>query len=374
MTRTLSIFLDLFRFIAALLVFFHHAAFRQFGTHLYRNFAGTGTEPVIAFFVLSGFVIAYTAQMKDHDIRTYWISRLARLLSVSVAAIALTFVFDSIGNRLDPVFYTQHSLDAFWLRNLQAPEWLRTITTATFTNEIWWLNLWPGTNGPFLSLGYEVAYYLLFSIAFYLRGPLRVSLLAVSALVIGPKILLLLPVWLLGVAGWKIISTRRLSPIGGAVIVLLSLPTYALFIWSQTPALLIQWFLTASGGSDRFGHAEGCIGDLVTGILVTACIIGFAGMQSWFVKPLQFCAAPIRLLASMTFSLYLLHYPLIYLLGAVWRSQGLGSMSALIVVGGTLATVFLVSRVTEVRKDAWRPVLSLMFGSTPTVRQLSQAR
>ena len=363
MTRPLSIFLDFLRFTAALLVFFHHAAFRQFGTHLPRNFAGTGTEPVMVFFVLSGFVIAYTAENKDYDIRVYWVSRLARLLSVSLAAIVLTMVFDFIGNRLDPIFYTQHSADAFWLKNLATPEWFRVVTTATFTNEIWWLDLWPGTNGPFWSLGYEVAYYLIFSIAFYLRGTGRMVLLAASVLLIGPKILLLLPVWLLGVLAWKIVKSGRLSAAGGAVIVTLALPTYALFIWAQIPQVLAQRFVDAVG-TDRFGHAAACIGDVVTGILVTACIIGFVGMQSWFAKPLQYYAKPIRLLASMTFSLYLLHYPLIYFLAAVWRSQGLAFASSVLVLGGTLTIVFLVSRVTEVKKDAWRPILSRFIGSS----------
>jgi peptidoglycan/LPS O-acetylase OafA/YrhL len=359
-TRPLSLFLDLIRFSAALLVFLHHCSFRQFGTHLSKHFAGTATEPVIAFFVLSGFVIAYTAEAKDRSLRDYWVSRLARLLSVSLPAIALTVLFDYVGRALDPGLYAELPVDSAWLTNFATSEWLRVATTATFTNEIWWLNLWPGTNGPFWSLGYEVAYYLIFSIAFYLRGALRPVLLAVSVLAIGPKIMLLFPVWLLGVFGWRIVRTKYISTAGGALMIVLSLVTYILFLWTRMPSALGEWFLGVVG-SARFSFAAYWPGDIVTGFLFTACIIGFTGVQGWFAGPLKRWATPIRLLASMTFSLYLLHYPLMYLLAAVWRSAGLAFASSIIVLGGTLAVVFLISRVTEVRKDAWRTAIGWLL-------------
>ena len=56
-----------------------------------------------------------------------------------------------------------------------------------------------GTNGPWWSLSYEVAYYILFAIFTYLTGARRVLLLVLFVLLIGVKPLLLLPSWLFGV-------------------------------------------------------------------------------------------------------------------------------------------------------------------------------
>ena len=55
-------------------------------------------------------------------------------------------------------------------------------------------------NPPFWSLVYEVWFYALFGAALFLRGWLRVLVLACFALIAGWKILLMAPIWLLGAA------------------------------------------------------------------------------------------------------------------------------------------------------------------------------
>ena len=51
----------------------------------------------MVFFVLSGFVIAYVSEQKEHTLREYSISRLARLWSVAVPALILTIALDQLG-------------------------------------------------------------------------------------------------------------------------------------------------------------------------------------------------------------------------------------------------------------------------------------
>ena len=73
-TRPMSLFLDAVQFGAACVVLLHHAAFPKFGTYLPWSLTRTGIEPVIAFFVLSGFVIAYTAEANDRTAYDYGLS------------------------------------------------------------------------------------------------------------------------------------------------------------------------------------------------------------------------------------------------------------------------------------------------------------
>jgi hypothetical protein len=72
----LSFYLDLIRFISALEVFLYHIGLARFGH-----------EAVIVFFVLSGYVISYTAKNNDRTIGRYAISRFTRVYSVALPAL-----------------------------------------------------------------------------------------------------------------------------------------------------------------------------------------------------------------------------------------------------------------------------------------------
>ena len=54
-----SVYLDLIRFIAALLVVLSHAAYPRLDGVNFAMFGGFGRDAVMIFFVLSGYVIAY---------------------------------------------------------------------------------------------------------------------------------------------------------------------------------------------------------------------------------------------------------------------------------------------------------------------------
>jgi len=75
--------------------------------------------------------------------------------------------------------------------------------SAVFLGESWTLAVLLGFNVLFWLLNYEAWYYALFAAATFLRGRLRAGALGVAALLAEPKILLLFPVWLIGVAAWR---------------------------------------------------------------------------------------------------------------------------------------------------------------------------
>lgn len=87
MHPTLSIYLDLVRLISALLVLFFHANYPRFHGEWLNAFQAYGHDAVIVFFVLSGFVVAYSAKYKDKNLESYTISRL-RVTDIEINAIA----------------------------------------------------------------------------------------------------------------------------------------------------------------------------------------------------------------------------------------------------------------------------------------------
>jgi peptidoglycan/LPS O-acetylase OafA/YrhL len=101
----LSIYLDLVRFGAAMVVFLGHvASLRLTGGFLWQLGPYT-TEAVTVFFVLSGFVIAYTTEQGETSARSYAVARAARIYSVALPALVLTFALDAIGRSIKPELY-----------------------------------------------------------------------------------------------------------------------------------------------------------------------------------------------------------------------------------------------------------------------------
>lgn len=107
MSPALSCYLDGMRLLAAMLVYLSHANASWLTGNLpvLWRISNLGNEAVMMFFVLSGFVIAFVTDKKEHTAREYLLSRFARLYSVAIPAIVLAFVSDSIGQSLSPSTY-----------------------------------------------------------------------------------------------------------------------------------------------------------------------------------------------------------------------------------------------------------------------------
>ncbi len=176
----LSIYLDLLRLVAAFEVVLGHA--RHFVMPRLPGFiSGHTGEAVAVFFVLSGFVIAFVAEEKEHSLRAYATARLSRLYSVCLIALLAGFVCDMITQRYGVVPITDHPFyDPAYLTNLPF--------ALTFTNELWFSHRVFGSNEPYWSLGFEAAYYVIFAAFFYL-GRVRGAVIGVLLmLAFGPKI------------------------------------------------------------------------------------------------------------------------------------------------------------------------------------------
>ena len=201
MSRAFSLYLDVVRFLAAMLVLLYHANW------IYRPgfvITSLGHEAVVIFFVLSGFVIAYVADTREQDFRGFMVARAARIFSVAIPAIILTATLDLVGFQINELAYPEG------YRAWDLPV-IRVITSTLFLNEIWALGIQLFTNVPYWSLNYEVWYYVLFGVLFFFEGRRKWFAFGVLCLLLGPKIILLLPVWWMGVWIYRSPSLVQMS-------------------------------------------------------------------------------------------------------------------------------------------------------------------
>ncbi len=355
MQQNLSVFLDLTRLFAALLVFVVHANYERLtgGLPVLWRVSGLGNDAVMVFFVLSGFVIAYVTDTREKSLAVYFSSRLARLWSVGIAAILLTMALDGVGRWLTPSAYPPCCYaDSFPV--------VRALANLFFVSEVWFVSLRLFSNGPFWSISYEFWYYVIFGFATYLTGRLRIAAVAAASLVAGPKILLLFPVWLLGVWAFR-------SRVGDGWSLRMSAMVFA-------GTIMAYIALRGSGAIDR-------LDDEVSAVLGRAMVVEQLKWSRYFVSSyligllfaVNFVAArsiarhqperpipwspQIAYLASFTFSLYLLHYPLLQFFAAVAEHAGWQSGKRLVVLVGTLAVVWALGGWLERQKHPLRRLL-----------------
>ncbi len=339
--REFSLYLDLVRFLAAVLVVVNHSNHRDITTALLPQL---GHSAVMVFFVLSGFVIAYVTEARETDLKSYSVSRLARIYSVVPVALLTTLVADAIGQSIDPVFYQTVTTEGHGL--------LRLFSSFFLLNELWHISITTFSNVPYWSLNYEVWYYALFAMAVFLRGRRRLLLLCATALFLGPKILLLAPIWWLGVYLYRSRRWAALGEGGGWFLFVASLLLICGFHYFEVRALLGDWLRQAIGPSAyrELAYSKSFLSDYLLGLLVFANFAGFRPICHRFAGILRPAAPVIRHVAGYTFVLYLTHQPLIWLYKTLL--DGNPDSPLLLVQIWVLVglSVWLLGQVTERRK------------------------
>ena len=332
-----SAYLDIVRFTAALTVFLGHAAGRSWtGSFLWQTGA-YGDTCVVVFFVLSGYVIGYVCDTKETDWKTYFVNRAARLWSVVIPALVLTFIIDYVGVRVAPELY----LGQPWYAG-DMPV-IRYIASLLMLQEFWSMSLVPGINAPFWSLSFEAVYYLVFGICFFARNRWKWIAIAVALLLSGPVITLLLPIWLLGFYSYHL--TKRLR---------LSTPLNALAFVLGLVMLLMSPYLRKTGLIGFSVMDSPVLGRYMDAIGFFLNLVGAYGLCVNATPLPARLAKIIAHVAGTTFVLYLFHRPLIQMFSYLgpadassWGRRGL-------VIGGTLLLVYLATPATEVLRRYMR--------------------
>lgn len=153
------------RFFAAFAVLLSHFTYRGLveAPQFFIDFLDGGRTAVSLFFVLSGFILAYNYEMLTgtHERRTFYVNRIARifpvvLLSLAVGAIGVTVAVLNPGSGWLLKWYSLKSADPMALAVSFISQ--ATMTTGWFPtariNQPW--------NGPAWSIACEMFFYMLF--------------------------------------------------------------------------------------------------------------------------------------------------------------------------------------------------------------------
>ncbi len=331
-----------------------HNASRMLGLIYFAT--GFGRQSVMVFFVLSGFLIT-TSIAKKHaagtwSLREYAIDRASRLYVVLIPGLLLGLLWDQSGRMLfsSSGLYS-HPLISFgtiiaqdqlnlktFLGNLL---FLQTIRCATF-----------GSNGPLWSLANEFWYYVLFPLmliaAFaWRKRSLRIAIPATAlafgvAAFVGSGILSGFLIWLAGSA--LVLAYRSLR------------------IRKKVPLILYMVIscvgLSACLVAVRLNRLNIRAGDLLIGLAFTVFLFGI--LQIDFGARHQTYTGMGRFFADFSYSLYVLHFPLLlFLRGWIapverWRPDAAhlsyGAMiGAMVVVYAWIVSVFTENKTRLVR-------------------------
>lgn len=342
MKRDLSAFLDLLRTLAALTVFLSHLSTQGYGGEILADVGAQAHTAVVAFFVLSGFVISWAAR-RDGSAQEFIMNRAARIYSVALPAIALTLVIDNFLISHHPeVIGSTYQHDALWK---YLPLFL------TFSTDFWFLSENALSNVPYWSLCYEVWYYVLFGVLFFGRPPRsRIIALAVLLLV-GPRLWLLWPVWLLGAC------LHRLTPLPRNASRILALASVLLLIALRVTGVettLNDLLDQATGGfaKTHLRYSQFFLGDYLSAAAIAGLIHAARGADMSLLVLLK---KPIGATASVSFSMYLTHYPLLLLFGSFFQGQT-------VLIGLlTLVSIIVFAAVFEHHKAVFRRAFAAIW-------------
>jgi peptidoglycan/LPS O-acetylase OafA/YrhL len=361
-----SLYLDIVRFVAAVLVVLSHVAKEQiFPAWLTPYVPDFGREAVILFFVLSGYVIAYTRAHKHQTVDHYMVARLTRIYSVAIPVLLLSVGLALWGLRLDPSLYT--GLYQYESLHIYIPLHL------LFAGELWTLSEQPFTVAPYWSLGYEVWYYLLFVFLSFYQGWRRWLWCAAWLLLVGFKLVLLLPIWLAGVALYQYRDRFVLSATLAWLGFIGSLAAMVCFEAANIDAVLLSmgeaswqhyvqpWTQWSLGSATPF-LADYAMCGLVMVNFYCAYYLRFDALKQW--------AAVIQSGAAYTFTLYLLHAPVMIFLVRHVVTERQQLSSALLILTAIGLSTWLIGQLTERRKQWWQPLFQwvVQCGATLVLR------
>lgn len=338
-----SIFLDAIRICAAFTVLYIHAFEHWFPTKFHNpNKPGELSHfAVVVFFVLSGYVIAHSTISKNRGGMQYAQARLTRLASVVIPALLITFIIQSIIGYINP-----SAIEI--VTSSREHNTLRYLISGLFINEIWFLSAAPSINISLWSLSFEFWYYVIFGLWFF-RKPGWKSLIfvAVACLIAGPKILVMMPIWLSGYLAYRL--PRPGISFGKAYLFVFLCLFSSLIALGLLPAMpyIIHF--------KPLYYANQFFTDWIIGIFIAGALWLLPnGRPEHQPSPAEI---GFRKIADLTFPLYVLHFPLMLL----WQALFGIHFNDITQLWRALVAVVITSAVIGVFLERQRPIWSAMF-------------
>lgn len=354
LSKGVSLYIDLLRLVAALLVFVGHADTLLFNGRIPPIVSHHAREAVAIFFVLSGFVISFAAKSRERSLQNYIVARSSRILPVVLVSLGVTLACDQIGHAFDAAFYDQ-------LRYFSPESLTAALSYLTFTNQIWFNHIVFGTNEPFWSLSFEVWYYILFALVLFSSGWMRVVLVGTAAVVCGPLILMYLPLWLLGSLLYFLYERGLRVGLSAFALFPLSLCCYQL-ARRHLGAEASDIFHVLSPAQGAYNVAYFCL----IGLLACVNILSGGEITQRLLPYLTGVARAVRWMSGASFTLYLVHLPILIMLRAVFPATGTSPLLACLACVATLCLVLVLAELGERRKRQVAGALAaLMKGAGP---------
>lgn len=304
-----------------------------------------GHEAVLFFFVLSGFVIhlKYAKQLlrepqAPFQFIPYFKKRARRIYPPFLFALVLTFLLDTLGRSLNFSIYSGTTPYPLINENIGN----RDMGLNTFAGNILFLyeTYFPvfGTNGPAWSLKYEWWFYMLYPL-FYLisRKSIWVSTAAIVLLAVASMFNVWLPEPLLSAVFFMMITWWM-------GVLLAEIYTGRLKINMRWATLLVL------GGIGKLFTGMPMLTNLSMGSLFTGTLAVFFLLKDE--HPVIRFLEKIKWLGDMSYTLYIVHFPILVLLSGFIMSTHGGTLPAhfgYVVSGSVLALIvaYLVHFITE---------------------------
>jgi len=307
---TLSNFLNFIRWFAAFLVLINHLRSIMFveysnllNTNIYIKIfyfiTGFGHEAVIIFFILSGYLVGsefIESKKTKEDLKKYFLKRFTRIYVVLIPALIVTFILDFLGYSY---FNTTNIYNNSYQISAINYSVIERLNIETFIYNIFMLQTSLsetfGSNGPLWSLAFEWWYYIILPILYILLTKksltdkiMYISILVIFMLILNLDIFIYFFVWLIGVMGYKYKKDITFKLIYKINITLLMI-------------ILI---------SSRLNYINYLLSDLLLSINIIIIInqLYYTDMNFTFISRFN------KLFSSFSYSLYLFHFPFIFLL------------------------------------------------------------
>lgn len=349
-TGSSSIVLDSLRICAALTVLVFHAYllwYKVSSIPILDHFAHTA---VVVFFVLSGYVIAYTTKINNRGAIQYFQARFSRLYSIVLPALLVSGICEVLVKLSNPEIYL------LYVRGNSLPRYL---ISGLFINEIWFFSSAPPIDAPLWSLSYEFWYYIIFGLWFFRKAGTGIKsfILPVLALIItGPKILLLMPVWLMGYLAYHF-RPANLSKLSRWIFVSI------IFITVATMVMFIPMLPNKLGTPPLYFAAQ-FLTDWLIGLLI--------GMALWLLpqgskhqKQVKWTNG-IRAAADLTFPLYVLHNPLLVLWTAIYSGKIQSPKDLWLPILSVLVIAAIIGYILEKYRYLWTTMFKYLFSNLHT--------
>lgn len=348
MNKGMSIYLELIRVIATLLVLLSHASeLAPEALQVVLSELRLGRDGVILFFVLSGYVITWCAIEKEKEWKKFAISRAARIYSVAIPGLLLGIMVSLFISfqQATPVDYTIQKA------------WIYYPLFLTFNSQSWLGFIFPAGNFPYWSLSFEVWYYVFFGTLLFARK-LKIVAIVTVLLLMGPYIILFLPLWGLGsvlyFAKDKFVPSRFIAA-------MLFCVTFVLFIAIKITHLdnIVDTYNVALLGSlNSYLPAKQFLGDYLLAIIAT---VNFYAAFHLNVPFNRVTTNVIKTVAGFSFSIYMFHTPLLLLLENtvfVETHNYFAFYAAMLI---TLSVCYALSLFTEKKKNVVSNLLYKVF-------------